>query len=341
MKLLRTYNTLFLIIISFLCFLYPTDNIAREQSLKSKTYINPVIPVDAPDPTVLKGKDNYYYLFSTQSSGRVPIYKSNDLCNWKLIGGALNLNEVRKLLDQGVIWAPDVIPYKGKYLMAYSLSKWGEMENNGIGLAISDYPFGPYVNKRLLFRSNEINVKNSIDPSFYIHNKKLYLIWGSFNGIYIIEIKQKGDDFIIDYNTKIKLAGNIFEGSHIYKRREYYYLFASTGTCCKGDKSTYRVVVCRSKNLFGPYIDLEGNKMIDNNYNLVFKGNEKFVGPGHGSSIITDNDGKTWYLYHSYIKGKNKIGRVVLLDEIKWTKDGWPYFENYSPSCNNQPIPNL
>ena len=37
-------------------------------------------------------------------------------------------------------------------------------------------------------------------------------------------------------------------------------------------------------------------------------------------------------LYHAYIKVQSKTGRTVCLDEVKWTKDGWPYFDGNCPS---------
>ena len=47
-----------------------------------------------------------------------------------------------------------------------------------------------------------------------------------------------------------------------YKRGEYYYLFASIGTCCNGATSTYQTVVGRSKNVLGPYLDKTGRDML-------------------------------------------------------------------------------
>ncbi len=54
---------------------------------------------------------------------------------------------------------------------------------------------------------------------------------------------------------KIQLAGSLTEGTYIYKRDGYYYLFGSAGSCCEGANSTYRVVVARSTNLAGPYVN--------------------------------------------------------------------------------------
>lgn len=110
----------------------------------------------------------------------------------------------------------------------------------------------------------------------------------------------------------------------------YFYLFASTGTCCEGIKSTYTTVVGRSENLFGPYLDKTGLSMNDNNHEILIHGSDRFVGTGHNSEIVTDNKIRSWILYHAVDK-INPKDRVLMLDEIKW-KGGWPFVEGSIPA---------
>ena len=53
----------------------------------------------------------------------------------------------------------------------------------------------------------------------------------------------------------MQIAGTLTEGTYIIKRDGYYYLFGSAGSCCDGANSTYHVVVARSENLMGPYVN--------------------------------------------------------------------------------------
>lgn len=94
-------------------------------------------------------------------------------------------------------------------------------------------------------------MQNSIDPCFVEDNEKKYLFWGSFRGIYAIELSDDGLS-LKPGAEKIQVAGTAYEGTYIHKRNGYYYLFASVGTCCEGLNSTYTTVVGRSKNLFIP-----------------------------------------------------------------------------------------
>ena len=84
-----------------------------------------------------------------------------------------------------------------------------------------------------MFRSNEIGVQNSIDPFYIEDNGRKYLFWGSFRGIYGVELKEDGLAVKLGAEKK-QIAGTAYEGTYIHKRNGYYYMFASTGTCCEG-----------------------------------------------------------------------------------------------------------
>lgn len=303
-------------------------------------YSNPVMPKSAPDPCVLQAPDGYFYVYPTCNEMRMPVYRSKNLTSWEKAGTAFAANATQRDLHDGNLWAPDVIYNRKQYVMAYALSKNGEYHDNGIGIAVSKSPTGPFDNKGLLFTSYSSGVRNSIDPSLVTDGRNLYLLWGSFNGLYIVRLdysSRKGY-YIKDLAGKVQLAGTAFEGAHIFHHNGYYYLFASVGTCCQGMQSTYHIGVGRSKSLFGPYLDKNGNRMLDNAYTLVVQGDRKFAGPGHGSEIITDDRGRTWYIYHSYVAGSTN-GRQLMLDEIKWDADGWPYIQSFVPSSNSSESP--
>ena len=71
--------------------------------------------------------------------------------------------------------------------------------------------------------------------------------------------------------------------------------------------------------------------MVDDAFEVVIRGNDRFVGPGHNSQLLTDKDGRDWILYHSYCRDNTSGGRYLMLDEIVW-EDGWPRLAKYGPS---------
>lgn len=137
---------------------------AEQAPLADKVwYSNPVIDSDNPDPTVIKAEDGYFYLYAT--GGNTWIHKSKDLVHWTYVGGAYEDDKKPSWEPEAGIWAPDINYINGKYVMYYSLSKWGGGATCGIGVSVSDKPEGPFTDQGKLFRSNEIDVHNSIDLS--------------------------------------------------------------------------------------------------------------------------------------------------------------------------------
>lgn len=314
------------------------------QAAAQATYTNPVFDHDFPDPNVLKGKDGYFYAYSTQSDWRrqnaggpyiMPILRSKNLVQWEHVGDALSKRPTWK--KEGGIWAPDALVYRGKYMLYYSFSTWGD-PNPGVGIAVSNDPKGPFEDKGKLFLSEEVGVKNSIDAFVYEDKNTPYIFWGSFKGIYCAELSKDG---LQRKGDTIRITGDKYEGSYVYKRGGYYYYFGSAGSCCEGAKSTYHVMVGRSTSIKGPYVDKAGVPLLNNGGTMLLKANtgeEGFLGPGHNGDIITDKNGDTWMLYHAFHKKNDKRGRVMLLDKIEWV-DGWPVIKGAAPSVGPQPAP--
>ena len=294
-----------------------------------RTYRNPIIDYSLPDPTIIKAADGYFYVYATENIRNTPIHRSRNLVDWEEVGTAFT-EETRPTFEpKGGLWAPDINYINGQYVLYYSMSVWGGEWTCGIGVATSDKPEGPFTDHGPLFRSKTIQVQNSIDQFYMEDNGKKYLFWGSFRGIYGIELSDDGLS-IRDGAIKQQVAGTAYEGTYIHKRGNYYYLFASIGSCCEGLKSTYTTVVGRSDNLFGPYTDKQGQPMMENHHEILIHGNEAFVGTGHNSEIVADDRGNDWILYHA-VSRANPTGRVLMMDQVRW-KDGWPEVEGATPS---------
>lgn len=324
------------------------------------TYSNPVIRRDCPDPTVLDDRANtgYFYAYSTQSAKtglmnrdntskeastiiNLPIYRSTNLIDWEFVADGFSKGRPEWLANSS-IWAPDINYVDGKYVLYYALGIWANLFDTGSGVAVSDSPTGPFEDKGMVVGWKNIGTANSIDPNFYrAEDGRSYLFWGSFGpmgGIWIVELEHDG--LKVKEGAKKKHVGaDNLEGAYIHKRGDWYYLFASKGTCCEEEKSTYRIVVGRSKTITGPYRDPKGKKMTSLGYDytiLQAPDDKTFVGTGHDSQIITDDAGQDWMFYHTYWTGSSYHGRMLNLDRVLWSEDGWPYFENGTPSKEHE-----
>ena len=305
------------------------------------TYTNPVITFSsAADPTVIRTEDGFY-LYATQTDKYwVPIYFSKDLVNWEFKRTAFRNATKPQIPGGGAFWAPEIRHINGKYVLYFSWAKWGDGDASYTAVATSDSPLGDFVNSKELLTKEDFG-SNCIDQFYYEEDNKKYMFVGSFNGIYVTELTDDGLSVKRNENgtptLKKQVCGKAFEGTNIYKKNGYYYLFASINNCCDGERSRYKVVVGRSQDLLGPYLDKSGKDMINNAWELVLEGDgQKFFGPGHNSIIVQDDAGTDWMIYHSYVKENGEVGgRLGMLDRVLWTEDGWPYIKNCVPSTSD------
>lgn len=327
------------------------------------TYMNPVIRNNAPDPSVFDDRERtgYFYAYSTQNgvSGTsdvvyLPVYRSKDMVNWELVGNAFGGMERPQWVPDTRIWAPDIEYIDGRYCLYYAEGHWDDPKRSACGVAVSNSPTGPFTwtnvkdinpladsNGKLVDYASQ-HVSNSIDPDVIRDEVTgdYYLFWGSFgsdSGIWAIQLTSDGLA-IAPGAEKVFIAYDL-EGTYVHYKNGYYYCFGSKGSCCEGAKSTYHVVVGRSKNVLGPYEGKDGNLMstrnsaFDSEANTILSGPASgyFAGTGHNAGIVTDDKGKDWMCYHNYWAGNKYDGRCMSMDEIVWG-DGWPSTKTGFPS---------
>jgi arabinan endo-1,5-alpha-L-arabinosidase len=283
------------------------------------------------DPVMIR-QGSVYYIFHT---GRgISIKTSDDRIHWKNAGRVFDstlLPAWRKtdIPDQdGSFWAPDIHYSNGKYHLYYSVSAWMNF-NSSIGYATNTTlnPKDPAY--KWIDEGQIINYKNGgegvnvIDPNIFIDkDEKKYLVYGSYKaGLRLVELDNKTGKLKKDSPDLTIITTSLGEGVFIIKSPEYYYIFASRGRCCAGDSSTYQIVMGRSKNVKGPYLNKEGKSWLDNKYSLFLAGDSTEPGRGH-NGFFTEHD-TTFIVYHAYTRSAN--GAPLLnIKPMYIDKDGWP-----------------
>lgn len=321
----------------------PTYPLANNE--KKETYMA--------DPFVVRDDDGTYYMYCTQTEvytpnllfKRGPTFKSTNMIDWTYVSDVF-ADYVPTWGESGAgVWAPTVIKIGDTWNFYYSLSIASD-HNPGIGVATSQTPYGPWTHYGKLFNSNEIGVTNSIDPFVFVDDDNVYMAFGSYGGlISLVELTNDGLELKngLEYQkeNKVALAGfevfdmTNYEGTFIFKKDGWYYLLLSTGSCCNGVNSTYKVVVSRSRNVKGPYLDSQGRDMFKPNRGdpVVVPSLSGAMGTGHCAVINDDND-NLWMLYHGYnTKGKNSSYRVLYLDQLIFDNEtNMPCVENKKAS---------
>lgn len=299
------------------------------------SYRNPVFDrFVVPDPTVLRAGDGRYYAAGTYNvwgddddRPLVPVLRSRNLVDWTYVGPAFR---ERPSWKRGGVWAPELAYRNGRYLLYYSLARWHD-PNPGIGLAVAETPAGPYADRGPVLRSDAVGVENSIDPFHLVADGTPYLFWGSHRGIYAAELESHGRCLA---GEPTRVAGEGIEAAAVIERDGRYYLFVSTGTCCEGAESTYRVIVGRASTPEGPYRDAAGDVLAAGRGELVVRGGKRLLAPGH-ADVVRDDAGDAWLLHHVYERDRPWVGetprRVLALSRLAWS-DGWPVVPGRRPS---------
>jgi arabinan endo-1,5-alpha-L-arabinosidase len=286
------------------------------------------------DPVMIKEGD-IYYVFHT---GRgISIKTSKDKINWTGAGSVFskqNLPAWHKVdipEQDGSLWAPDVLYHDGKYYLYYSVSAWMNF-NSSIGLVTNTTLDSTKADYKWIDQGQVISYKNGgagvnvIDPQvFPDKDGKLWLFYGSYQkGLRLAELNPATGKLLTDPPELITITSALGEGVFVIRGPEYYYIFASRGICCKGMQSNYQIVMGRSKNVEGPYLNKEGKSWVDNQYSLFLAGDSTEPGRGH-NGFFTEGD-TTFIVYHAYTRAVNGIP-LLNIKHMFINDDGWPSLE--------------
>ncbi|TRX28883.1 arabinan endo-1,5-alpha-L-arabinosidase [Flavobacterium franklandianum] len=298
------------------------------------------------DPVMIKQKDTYY-LYCTGKG--ISVFSSKDLKTWNKEPAIfpekpLWVNQVVSDFDNH-IWAPDISFHNNMYYLYYSVSAFAK-NTSAIGVTINTTldpkdPAYKWVDQGIVIQSiPNRDLWNAIDPNLtFDENNTPWLAFGSFwEGLKmvklnsdLISIAQPEEWFTIAKRKRtFELADTdpgdgALEAPFVFKKNDYYYQFLSWDLCCRGEKSTYKVVVGRSKKITGPYVDKEGKLLNEGGGTLLIQGNQNWFGAGHNSTYTFD--GKDYIVYHAY-DAKQKGRPVLQIKQLQWDADLWPVVES-------------
>jgi arabinan endo-1,5-alpha-L-arabinosidase len=294
------------------------------------------------DPVMIR-QDSTYYLFCTGKG--ITTLTAVNLIDWKYDGPvfdkvpAWTSKAVTDFKDH--IWAPDISWHNGKYYLYYSVSAFAK-NTSCIGL-VTNVTLDP-TDPRYHWNDHGIVIQsvpgrdmwNAIDPNLILDARGIpWLVFGSFwEGIKLVRLDsnytapaQPEEWFTLarrnrDYTIPERDPGNgAIEAPFVFRKNGYYYLFVSFDYCCRGKESNYKIMVGRSKEITGPYLDKLGTDMYYGGASLVLEGNSDWPGVGHNA--VYTIDGKDYIIFHAYDasdEGKPKL----MIRDITWDKDGWP-----------------
>ena len=267
------------------------------------------------DPSTIAECDGKYYTFGTGGGGLI----SYD--GWSWHGGAER---------PGGGAAPDVLKIGDRYLCIYGATGGGlggghngrilTMWNKTLDPKSPDFKWTKAVE---VCSSDGMEDQDAIDPSLLLDptTGRLWVSYGTYFGtIRLIELDPK-TGFRMKGNKEKDIAIDC-EATDLIYRDGWYYLLGTHGTCCDGVNSTYNIVVGRSRNVEGPYVDNVGRDMFHGGGRMVIAAGDRKTGPGHFGRTVID-EGVEIMSCH-YEADFERSGRSVLgIRPLLW-KNGWP-----------------
>ena len=244
------------------------------------------------------------------------LYTSTDMVNWTEHGIVASLKDFSWARQDNGAWAIQTIERNGKFYM------YCPMHGGGIGVLVSDSPYGPFkdpIGKKLI---DSDHVWNDIDPSPFIDDDgQAYLYWGNPDVYYV----KLNNDMISTSGEIVKeptKPANYQEGPWVYKRNGHYYMSYASTCCPEG------IGYAMSDSPTGPW-EYKG---------MVVEASEKTRGNHPG---IIDYKGKSYCFGHSYDLIKRETStfyerRSVDMDEIFYNEKGeietLPYWSVNGPA---------
>lgn len=280
----------------------------RKADLGNGFYLNPIVPGDHPDPSILKDGDDYYMTFSSfDAYPGIVIWHSRDLVNWQPLTAALKT-------PVGSVWAPELCKHGDRYYV-YIPARFPDYRSNYVIWA--DDIRGPW--------SDPVDLKlpDHIDPGHIVDvegNRYLALSGGDIvpltpDGLatagtvrHVYDPWRYPDDWVVESFSP--------EGPKMLRHGDWYYMITAVGGTA-GPPTGHMVIVARSKSLDGPWEDAPNNPIV-----RTESASEKWWSRGH-ATLVEGPAGDWWMVYHGYENGFWTLGRQCLLAPVRWTADGW------------------
>lgn len=271
-------------------------------------YSNPILHLDYSDPDVCRvGEDYYMTASSFNCFPGLPVLHSRDLVNWELIGHALEDYEAdfHGTVQHGNgVWAPAIRYHEGWFYIYV-----GDPDR-GIFMVRTQNPAGPWEAPVWVVKE-----KGFIDPCpFWDEDGSAWLSHGCAGSraglksvLFLAPMTADGTRVLAP--SRIIYDGHFtqptIEGTKLYKRDGFYYIFSPAGGVATGWQT-----VLRASSLQGPWEE-----------KIVMAWAPGTINGPHQGAWVTDAKGKDWFLH---FQDKGAYGRIVHLQPMVWKADAWP-----------------
>ncbi|AEV98772.1 glycoside hydrolase [Niastella koreensis] len=276
-----------------------------------KTYVNPVLPGDHPDPTLLKVGDDFYHCGSSfHFTPYLPVYHSKDLVHWEVISRIVYPAAAGMVSDKpsAGIWQGAITYFYGSYWIYFSA--------NGQWFSKAGSPAGPW-SAPVPVKTNHATGPLGYDNSIFVDDDgKPYMLIKNLqktNRIQAIGRDGQLTDTVIDLDwINAGLQYSWAEGPVMCKRNGYYFYFPA------GDVSGGQYVL-RTSVLTADSTKWE---RLGNFFKPILDPHTGFRSPNHIAAPVQLADGSWWTIGQSYERHGGDdwsgMGRQTSLYPVTW-----------------------
>ena len=276
-----------------------------------KTYVNPVLPGDHPDPTLLKVGDDFYHCGSSfHFTPYLPVYHSKDLVHWEVISRIVYPSRAGMVADKpsAGIWQGAITYFYGSY--------WIYFSSNGQWFSKASSPAGPW-SAPVQVKTNPATGPLGYDNSIFVDDDgKPYMLIKNLqktNRIQAIGRDGQLTDTVIDLDwVNARLQYSWAEGPVMCKRNGYYFYFPA------GDVSGGQYVL-RAAALTADSTKWE---RLGNFFKPISDPHTGFRSPNHIAAPVQLADGSWWTIGQSYERHGGDdwsgMGRQTSLYPVSW-----------------------
>lgn len=305
-----------------------------------KTYTNPVLAYDFPDPFVLED-NGMYYAYATNGAGKnIQAARSPDLVNWELLTDAMPALPSWAKLGGSFVWAPEVMKIGGKYVMYY-VARDKASNKQCVGVATADKPDGKFKDTNTSALVCQADQGGTIDPDPFRDGDKLYLYYKNDGNCCAMPTRLWAQELAPDglslvgqptqlIENNMPWEGSVVEAPSMWKQDNKYYLFFSANNYA-GFEYAVGYASCASPT--GPCQQAPENPILASR----MKQQPLVIGPGHQALLQVGS--QTWIIYHVWnvlSSGMRGSNRFMYIDRVDW-KDGKPVVQG--PTTGPQPAP--
>ena len=289
------------------------------QSTSVKTYINPVIPGDHPDCTLLKVGNGYYTTGSSFNPTPV-IYYSTDLVHWKAVAQPVSAawsgygNK-----PAGGCWGGQVVYHNNKWWDFFS-------HNNQMYFVTANSIKGPWSMPTLM------NTPSGVPGLGYDNS----IFIDSDNTWYLVVKNGQVNNWIVQLGNNGQPSGKVLNLTWLNPSPSYPYSWAEGPVMWKHGGYYYYAF---ARNVEGGEYVMRSKTLTDNQsswskpvplFNLSdpLASSSLFINPNHNSAIVTVNDSTYWVLTPGWMTANNNEwygqGRQGQLCQVRYNSNGIP-----------------